>query len=74
MNQNGYAFSTKVVTFLLGVLFVLCSAEGVFSQEYPTKTVTMVCGMDPGGVVDVATRILADNTKKILGQDILGGE
>ena len=71
MNQNGYAFSTKVVTFLLGVLFVLCSAEGVFSQEYPTKTVTMVCGMDPGGVVDVATRILADNTKKILGQDIL---
>jgi tripartite-type tricarboxylate transporter receptor subunit TctC len=71
MNKNGYAFSTKVVIFLLGVLFVLCSAEGVFSQEYPTKTVTMVCGMDPGGVVDVATRILADNTKKIFGQDIL---
>ena len=71
MNQNGCAFSTKVVTFLLSVLFVLCSAEGVFSQEYPTKAVTMVCGMDPGGVVDVATRVLADNTKKILGQDIL---
>jgi tripartite-type tricarboxylate transporter receptor subunit TctC len=32
---------------------------------------TMVCGMDPGGVVDVATRVLVDNSKKIFGQDIL---
>ena len=31
----------------------------------------MVCGMDPGGVVDVATRVLAEGSKKALGQDIL---
>ncbi len=71
MKHNGAAFSTKVGTFLLCVLFVLCSAEGAVSQEYPTKAVTMVCGMDPGGVVDVATRVLVDNTKKMFGQDIL---
>jgi tripartite-type tricarboxylate transporter receptor subunit TctC len=71
MKHSGHAFSTRVFSFLLGVSFLLCSAEAVFSQEYPTKAVTMVCGMDPGGVVDMATRVLADNTRKILGQDIL---
>lgn len=42
-----------------------------FSQDYPAKAITMVCGMDPGGIVDVATRVLADGTKKLIGQDIL---
>lgn len=71
MKKDRYACSTKGFVLFLGVFFVMCSAEAVFSQEYPTKAVTMVCGMDPGGVVDVATRVLVDGTKKFLGQDIL---
>lgn len=71
MKKDGYAFSMKIFAILSGVFFMICTAETVVAQEYPTKAVTMVCGMDPGGVVDVATRVLVDNTKKILGQDIL---
>jgi tripartite-type tricarboxylate transporter receptor subunit TctC len=71
MKKDGSAFAKKVLSCLLGVVFVVCSAEGAFSQEYPTKAITMVCGMDPGGVVDVATRVLAEGSKKALGQDIL---
>jgi len=61
----------KVFSCLLAVLCVMGSVAVAVSQDYPTKTITMVCGMDPGGVVDVATRVLVDGTKKIIGQDIL---
>ena len=61
----------KVFSCLLAVVFVMGSVAVAVSQDYPTKTITMVCGMDPGGVVDVATRVLVEGTKKIIGQDIL---
>lgn len=61
----------KFFTFILVVLLLTCFTAVTASQDYPTKTITMVCGMDPGGVVDVATRVLVDETKKILGQNIL---
>lgn len=71
MKKSRYDCLTCGFALIFGFLSLICSAETVFSQEYPTKAVTMVCGMDPGGVVDVATRVLADNSKKFLGQDIL---
>jgi len=61
----------KVLSCLLAAVFVIGSVAVAVSQDYPTKTITMVCGMDPGGVVDVATRVLVDGTKKFIGQDIL---
>jgi tripartite-type tricarboxylate transporter receptor subunit TctC len=61
----------KVFACLLAAVFVMGFVAVAVSQDYPTKTITMVCGMDPGGVVDVATRVLVDGTKKIIGQDIL---
>ncbi len=70
MNRQRHGFTQKVLACLLGVFFVVFAGPA-FAQDYPTKPVTLVCGMDPGGVVDVASRVLADGTKKILGQDIL---
>ena len=71
MKKDRYVFSQKVLACLFGVFFVMCSAGAALSQEYPTKAVTLVCGMDPGGVVDVATRVLVEGSKKAMGQDIL---
>lgn len=71
MKKRVYAFSKKVLSCLIGVLFMIGPAAVAFSQDYPTKAITMVCGMDPGGVVDVATRVLVEGTKKFLGQDVL---
>ncbi len=55
----------------LGCFLVAGLAAVAFSQDYPTKTITMEVGMEPGGIVDVATRVLSEETKKVLGQDIL---
>jgi tripartite-type tricarboxylate transporter receptor subunit TctC len=55
------------------MLLAVLAGAGVCgaAQEYPSKAVTMMIGMDPGGVVDVASRVLSEEAKKILGQDIV---
>ena len=56
---------------LLGGFMVLGFSGIVLAQDYPTKAIGMVVGMDPGGIADVATRILSEEAKKVLGQDFL---
>jgi tripartite-type tricarboxylate transporter receptor subunit TctC len=63
--------SKKVVLSLLGFLVVIVFSAPAFGQDYPSKTITAVVGMEPGGIVDVATRVLADEAKKVIGQDII---
>ena len=56
---------------LLGLFLMETLTPPAFSQDYPTKTITIAVGMAAGGIVDVASRILSEETKKVLGQDIL---
>ena len=69
-NRSG-AISMKVVLALLTSLMICMLSATAFSQEYPTKTITAVVGMEAGGIVDVATRMLMEDAKKVIGQDIL---
>jgi tripartite-type tricarboxylate transporter receptor subunit TctC len=69
-NRSG-AISMKVVLALLTPLMICVLSATAFSQEYPTKTITAVVGMEAGGIVDVATRMLMEDAKKVIGQDIL---
>ena len=61
----------KVLSVFMGVLLMAALTGPAFSQDYPTKAITAVVGMEPGGIVDVATRVLVDEAKKLVGQDIL---
>ncbi len=71
MERKGSAVSRGVVS-CFWVAFLLMGLAGVsFSQEFPNKTITIVVGMEPGASVDVLARILAEEAKKVLGQDIL---
>jgi tripartite-type tricarboxylate transporter receptor subunit TctC len=63
--------SKKVVLSLLGILVMIAFSATAFSQDYPSKPIIAVVGMEPGGIVDVATRVLVDEAKKGIGQDIL---
>jgi tripartite-type tricarboxylate transporter receptor subunit TctC len=38
---------------------------------YPTKTIEIVVGMAPGGGGDIEARVLAENSRKLLGQNII---
>uniref|UniRef100_A0A7C4KJW8 Tripartite tricarboxylate transporter substrate binding protein n=1 Tax=Anaerolinea thermolimosa TaxID=229919 RepID=A0A7C4KJW8_9CHLR len=62
----------KKLFLCLGMFgFLVASGTTAFSQDYPTKAITMVVGMEAGGIVDVATRVLSDEAKKLIGQDII---
>jgi len=71
MNKRLVSSSGKVCLCLLGVFLMIALATPAISQDYPSKTITAVVGMEPGGIVDVATRVLVDDAKKLLGQEIL---
>jgi tripartite-type tricarboxylate transporter receptor subunit TctC len=61
----------KVLSVFMGVFLMAALSGTAFSQDYPTKSITAVVGMEPGGIVDVATRVLTDEAKKVIGQDII---
>ena len=71
MGKYVYALSKKVLACLLGIVFMMGFTNIAFSQDYPTKAITVVVGMEAGGIVDVASRILSEETKKVIGQDII---
>ena len=68
--RRGAAGRNAVVVLLLGLVIIGLSGVAA-AQDYPAKTVSIVVGMEAGGVVDVASRVLAEEAKKVLHQDIL---
>jgi tripartite-type tricarboxylate transporter receptor subunit TctC len=71
MRKEVRIFSRKALSCLLGLFFAIGFSAIAFPQDYPTKTITAVVGMEAGGIVDVATRMLMEESKKPIGQDIL---
>jgi len=70
MTKRGSTRGTAIIALLVG-LGVLGSFGNAAAQDYPTKSVSVVVGMEAGGVVDVASRVLSEEAKKVLGKDIL---
>lgn len=44
---------------------------GAHAQDYPSRQITIVVGVAPGGITDVSTRIYADAVSRNIGQKIL---
>jgi tripartite-type tricarboxylate transporter receptor subunit TctC len=66
--------SRSKASALLAVITIsifLAYAPIASGQPYPTKPVTLTVGMAAGGVTDLATRTIAEESKKLLKQDFL---
>lgn len=46
-------------------------SQGSQAQEYPTQPITLLISYAPGGGVDLGGRMMAEEGKKILGQEII---
>jgi len=70
---TGFSIMMKrtLMYFFMAGFFVTGFSALILAQEYPTQPITMVIGTVAGGLPDVAGRVLADETKKLLGVDIL---
>ena len=60
-----------VLLAVVTVGLLLGYAPIAFGQQYPTKPVTLTVGMAAGGVTDLATRTIAEESKKLVKQDFL---
>jgi tripartite-type tricarboxylate transporter receptor subunit TctC len=67
------------IGYLFGYLCVaaLCGASGtaIFSaahaQTYPSRPITMIVPLGPGGSTDVIARVMAEGMRSVLGQPII---
>ena len=61
----------KKIGFLLAFFVLGCLSVEAFPQEFPSKAITLIVGDGVGGIMDLSTRLIAQETKKITGQEIL---
>jgi tripartite-type tricarboxylate transporter receptor subunit TctC len=60
----------RTVKALIGIAAIASSALA-FSQDYPTKAITLVVPAPPGGATDVLARVLAEEMGKNLKQPVI---
>jgi tripartite-type tricarboxylate transporter receptor subunit TctC len=60
--------SFLIVLLILGLL---CWYQGARAQNYPTRPISLVINSRPGAGTDMASRLIAEEAKKILGQEII---
>lgn len=64
--------NTKGILACFVFVFLLAGfTTEALSQQYPANPITMVVGVSPGGIIDVTTRVLTEEAKKFLGQEVL---
>jgi tripartite-type tricarboxylate transporter receptor subunit TctC len=58
----------KILFAALGVAMMACGAQ---AQSYPSRPITLVVPLGPGGSTDVIARIMAEGMRNILGTTIV---
>ena len=67
-NRRSAIFSAMVLS--LGLSGTFLAASNVQAQAYPNKPIRLVCPFPPGGAVDIASRAIAQELSKNLGQPV----
>ena len=67
-NRRSAIFSAMVLS--LGLSGTFLSVSNAQAQTYPNKPIRLVCPFPPGGAVDIASRAIAQELSKNLGQPV----
>jgi tripartite-type tricarboxylate transporter receptor subunit TctC len=62
---------SKLRTVLSSIVLSLAAASAS-AQTFPSKTIRLICPFPPGGAVDIASRAIAHEMTKSLGQTVTG--
>jgi len=67
------ALSKKTLNTIVGLVLVsvLCCVSSVFSEEFPSRPITVVVQFAPGTSTDIVARKLAEEVSKTLGQPLV---
>ena len=61
----------RLITLLMASLFAAFTASAASGQEYPSRRVTIVVPYAPGGISDIAARILGNKLSEIWKQPVV---
>ena len=67
--RHGLTFLASLA-ISLGSAGLLLSAPSAWAQSFPNKPIRLVCPFPPGGAVDIASRAIAQELTKNLGQPV----
>src|SRR6478609_7121545 len=65
--EHGRSRSARVALMLLGTFF-LCGQAAAQVEDWPNRPVSMVVPYEPGGIVDLTARLLAEHMAKVFPQ------
>ena len=67
------ALSKKTLNTILGLVLVsvFCCVSSAFSEEFPSRPITLVVQFAPGTSTDIVARKLAEEVSKTLGQPLV---
>ena len=68
--EHGRSRSARVALMLLGTFF-LCGQAAAQVEDWPNRPVSMVVPYEPGGIVDLTARLLADHMAKVFPQPFI---
>jgi tripartite-type tricarboxylate transporter receptor subunit TctC len=63
--------SRRLALSVWGASLLACFPSLSNAQAYPTRPITLLVGVAPGGFMDVQARLLAANVQKQLGQSVI---
>jgi hypothetical protein len=59
------------ITLPLFAAFILCGPVAVKAEDWPSRPVSLVVPYEPGGIVDLTARLLADHMAKVFPQPFI---
>jgi tripartite-type tricarboxylate transporter receptor subunit TctC len=67
------ALSKKTLNTILGLVLVsvFCCVSSAFSEEFPSRPITLIVQFAPGTSTDIVARKLAEEVSKTLGQPVV---
>ncbi|NBS72508.1 MAG: tripartite tricarboxylate transporter substrate binding protein [Betaproteobacteria bacterium] len=60
----------KILLISLGLLLAMLAPWAVQAQGYPNKPIRLICPFPPAGAVDIASRAIAQELSKTIGQTV----
>jgi tripartite-type tricarboxylate transporter receptor subunit TctC len=55
----------------LMALAALCAPMALMAQAFPSKPITLVVPVPPGGLVDTSARLISEPLGRLIGQSVL---
>lgn len=69
--RMGYKKRVLVLGSILMLALLPIAGKAIGAEEYPTKTITIICGYSPGGSTDRQVRLVLPFVQKHLGKSVI---